>query len=190
MEEWKPIPEYEGIYEASNFGRIRTAPGKTTESVRHGTRHWRVRVLKTKHPLPPKRTDERVTLWKNKNPTDYLVSRLVASSWIRPPQGEETVNHINGNYHDNRPENLEWVSRSENVRLGFEMGLFDSFQKGVWLVCENGDETWFRSYSKASQYLGRTCGYISEVLKRKQSRATDKSGKKYQVFPGTRSDRR
>jgi len=190
MEDWKPIPGYEGIYEASNLGRIRTAPGKTTESVRHGTRHWSVRVLKPKHQSPPKRTDERVTLWKNKKPYTYLVSRLIASAWIRPPMEKETVNHINGDYHDNRPENLEWVSLSENVRLGFEMGLFDSFQKEVWLVDENDYEMGFRSYSQAGRYLGRNEQYISTVIKRGQSHATDKCGNRYLVVPSECSERR
>ena len=190
MEEWKPIPGYEGIYEASNLGRIRTAPGKTTDSVRHGTRHWCVRVLKTKQQSPPKRTDERVTLWKNKTPYSHLVSRLVASAWLRPPKEKETVNHINGDYHDNRSENLEWVSRSENVRLGFEIGLYDSFQKLVWLVDDKGYEMGFRSYSKASRYLGRTNGYISNALKRGQTHAIDKSGNRYLVVPTELPERR
>lgn len=187
MESWKPIPGYEGIYEASNMGRIRTAPGKITESVLHGTRHWKTRILKTKSQRPPKRSDERVTLWKDKSPRDYLVSRLVASAWLGLPNGKETVNHINGNYHDNRPENLEWVSRSENVRLGFDTGLFDSIQNEVWLVDEYGYEMGFSSYSKAGQYIGRTSGYISNVLKRGQSHAIDKSGNRYIVIPNSAS---
>lgn len=190
MEEWKAIPGYEGIYEASNLGRIRTAPGKTTESVRSGTRHWRVRVLKTKQQSPPKRTDERVTLWKNKTPYSHLVSRLVASAWLRPPIGKETVNHINGDYHDNRPENLEWISLSENIAHAYSTGLYDSIQKDVWLVDENGYEMGFPSYSSAGKHIGRTSGYISEVIKRGQSHARDKSGNRYLVVPNTPSERR
>lgn len=189
MEEWKAIPGYEGIYEASSLGRIRTVPGKTTESVRSGTRHWRVRILKTKRQSPPKRTDERVTLWKNKTPNTHLVSRLVASAWLRPPFGKETVNHINGDYHDNRPENLEWISLSENIAHAYSTGLYDSIQKEVWLVDEIGYEMGFSSYSKAGQYIGRTSGYISTVLKRGQSHAIDKNGNRYLVIPSSISDR-
>lgn len=43
---WKDIPNYEGIYQASNLGRIRTAPNKTTSNKRYGKRVWAVRVLK------------------------------------------------------------------------------------------------------------------------------------------------
>lgn len=179
MEAWKPIPGYEGIYEASNLGRIRTAPGKTTDSIKHGTRHWKVRVLKPKIQNPPKRTDERVTLWKDKAPKDYLVSRLVASAWIRPPLEKETVNHINGNYHDNRPENLEWISLSENITHGFNTGLYSSIQKQIWLVDENGYEIGFASYSEADRYLGRHNGYVSQAIKRGYSCTKDNDGNRY-----------
>ena len=44
-EMWKDIPNYEGIYQASTFGRIRTCEGKTTYTKRHGIRHWKQRIL-------------------------------------------------------------------------------------------------------------------------------------------------
>ena len=45
-ETWKDIKGYEGIYQASSFGRIRTVEGKTTYTERHGVRHWKSRILK------------------------------------------------------------------------------------------------------------------------------------------------
>lgn len=49
MEEiWKDIPDYEGIYQASNLGRIRTAPNKTTYTELRGVRHWKMRIMKGK----------------------------------------------------------------------------------------------------------------------------------------------
>lgn len=49
MEElWKDIPGYEGLYQASNLGRIRSAPGKTTSSARYKVRVWKVRIIKAK----------------------------------------------------------------------------------------------------------------------------------------------
>lgn len=44
MENWKAIPGFEGIYEASNEGRIRSAEGKTTHSDLRGVVHWKQRI--------------------------------------------------------------------------------------------------------------------------------------------------
>lgn len=46
LEIWKEIKDYEGIYEVSNLGRVRTCQDKTTHSILHGVRKWKQRVLK------------------------------------------------------------------------------------------------------------------------------------------------
>ena len=168
VEIWKPIPGYEGIYDASNLGRIRSTPGKTTSNARFKKRVWKTRVLKEKHPQSKKkRQDARVSLWKNGVEKDHLVSRLVASAWHGEPTSSSlTVNHINGNWKDNRPENLEWVTFSENLKYGFENGQYDSIQKKIILKDEFDNVFSFRSLSIASQFLGRNKGYISNAIKK------------------------
>lgn len=92
---WKDVPGYEGIYQASNFGEIRTVEGKTTHSKRHGKRVWKSRVLKGRGDnLIPGR---RVSLWKNGKPKDFLVARLVATTFLGVPPEGFTVNHKDGN---------------------------------------------------------------------------------------------
>ncbi|MGX7065961.1 gp58-like protein [Vagococcus fluvialis] len=87
MEEiWKPIQEFEDIYEVSNRGNIRTVEGKTTNSNLHGKRVWKQRVLKLK---TDKNGYKRVSLWKNKKVHDFLVHRLVASD-ISGLQSQQT----------------------------------------------------------------------------------------------------
>lgn len=177
---WKPIPGYEGIYDASNLGRIRSTPGKTTSNAKFPLRVWKTRVLKPKQPKNKKRGDYRVSLWKDGVERYFLVSRLVAMAWHGVPDNGMTVNHINGDWLDNRESNLEWCTLADNVKFGFENGQFDSFQRKVKLISDEGKLYSFRSLSQASQFLGRNDGYISNALK-KRNRITDTDGREYSI---------
>ena len=129
MEEWKDIPGYEGLYQASTLGNIRTCEGKTTSSARFAKRVWKQRVLKQKLDRNRKgRVDAKVNLWKDGTAKTMLVSRLVAMTWCRGYADNLTVNHINGDSLDNRADNLEWMSRADNIRHGFKNGLYKNWR--------------------------------------------------------------
>lgn len=166
MEEvWKAIPGYEGIYEASSLGRIRTVEGKTTYSKRHGVRHWKQRVLKFRG--ISYQTGYRVSLWKNGKSKDWLVARLVAMTFFGP--SDLTVNHIDGNRFNNCVENLEYVSLAENIKKGFETGLYSTnCQPIVVLDKTTGEKKSFSSLSEAGRYYGYNHGYFSQLEKRKK----------------------
>ena len=57
------------------------------------------------------------------NKKDMFVHRLVAIAYLENPNNKETVNHINGIKDDNRLENLEWSTRSENSQHAYDIGL-------------------------------------------------------------------
>lgn len=184
MEEvWKAIPGYEGLYEASTLGRIRSAEGKTTSSARFPKRVWKQRILKAK---AEKRkgnkelSDERVNLWKDGKEKTFLVSRLVAMTFCSIPYERFTVNHINGNPMDNRPENLEWVSLKENINHGYNNGLYDGVKKPVCLFDDSYSKTFFPSMTEAGKYLGKDGKYISNAIA-KSLYVYDKTGKRYTV---------
>lgn len=163
MEIWKDIPGYIGLYQASNFGRIRSAPGKTTSSKLHKNRVWGIRVLRTKASKKG-RGDLRVSLWKDGKEETKLVSRLVALAWCPGFVDGLTVNHKDGNYLNNTPKNLEWITRGENIRHGFNSGLYSSIQRSVRLIDAQGSYIDFISMSEASKYLGHSAGYISNAM--------------------------
>ena len=159
---WKPIPQYEGLYEASNTGKIRTVEGKTTSSARYPVRVWKQRILKPKvQARNGGKSDERVTLWKDGVESTHLVARLVAMAFIPAPFDKLTVNHINGNPMDNRIENLEWCTLRENIHHAFENGLQAKCEKAVVLENTEGQRLEFKSMAEASRYLNRNSGYVS-----------------------------
>lgn len=172
---WKDIPDYENIYQASNLGRIRTAPNKITHTIRHGIRKWKVRILSNRG---NQKSGLRVSLWKNGKSKDWLVARLVTITFFGKPTAEaNTVNHKNGNRLDNRIENLEWLSIGDNLRHAFDTGLMP-YRK---IMLYNKDcELVFRSMTLSSKYLGRNHAYISLCLKHNR-KITDCYNNEYKV---------
>lgn len=167
---WKEIPGYEGIYEASSLGEIRTSEGKTTWSSRFDCpRVWRQRILKQKVYRAKGRTrsDARVTLYKDGNPKDFLVSRLIAETFLGAPSSQMTVNHTDGDSLNNNVSNLEWVTCKENSAHGNLIDKLDFCKKSVCLLnVETGEIHAFKSLSDASKFLGKFNGYISQIIKR------------------------
>ena len=177
MEFWKDIPGYEGLYQASNTGFIRSVEGKVTSSKKFKERHWKSRVLKGRGDNPI--TGKRVSLWKNGKPKEFLVARLVALTFLGEPPQKFTVNHKDGNRLNNSIDNLEWMSLADNIRHGFATGLYHT-PKPVTLI--SGDKKLkFASLSKAAAYIGRNHSYISDCIKHNRP-AVACDGTKYKII--------
>lgn len=99
---WKDVPAYEGIYQVSNLGNIRSLKYNNTQEVK---------LLKLKLRYPGYLY---VNLSKNNKQKKYNVHRLVASAFIPNPNDKKEVNHINGKKTDNALINLEWATKKEN----------------------------------------------------------------------------
>jgi hypothetical protein len=166
MEEWKDVVGYKGIYEVSNLGNVRTCEGKVTYTNRHGVRHWNQRVLKPREDKRSKALS--VSLWKNGSCRTYLIHRLVAMSFIPNPNNLETVNHKDGNRHNNHVDNLEWMSRADNIRHGFTTGLYTCQTPIVIVDKETEHAYYFHSLSKAGEFMGHGDKYLSGAIKKNQ----------------------
>jgi hypothetical protein len=103
-EVWLPIRGYEGLYEVSNFGRVRSL-----NYMNKGV----VRILRTRARLG---CYVKVALRKDEKVRYYRMHRLVATAFLpAPQQGETQVEHINGDKRDNRVENVRWCSPKGNM---------------------------------------------------------------------------
>lgn len=157
---WLDVVGYEGIYEISNNGLVRTKESKITYTERHGIRKWKQRVLKQK--IGKKDNCHRVSLWKDGKKKTCLVHRLVAEAFIPNPENKGFVNHLDGNRHNNHVENLEWNTYKENNNHAFDNNLI---QTGIKVKLVKDDlEYSFRSLSKASLFLGFGEKYLSACL--------------------------
>ena len=116
---WKPIPGYEGIYEASNKGEIRSFDKVITQ--KNGTdRTIKGRVMKQRK---NNRGYHIITLNKDSVSKDYLVHRLIAFAFLPNPDNLPQVNHIDGNKSNNCIENLEWCDQTHNMLEAYRTGL-------------------------------------------------------------------
>lgn len=120
-EEWRTIKGYEGYYEVSNFGRVRSIdryiPGRTSNSDKKLKGKYLKLGTVVGYPA--------VGLYKesknHKGKTMY-VHRLVAEAFIDNPRSNQCVNHIDGSRNNNFVTNLEWVTYKENTNHALKIG--------------------------------------------------------------------
>lgn len=112
MEVWSKIKDYEGIYEISTFGRIKSL-SRLKKGVENTSYLTKEKILKN---VFDKDGYCLINLYKNNKSKTFKIHRLVALHFIENTLNKEQVNHINGIKTDNRIENLEWCTHSENMK--------------------------------------------------------------------------
>lgn len=110
METWAALEGYEGLYEVSSHGRVRSFHGK-------GPRVLRNQKSSCGYAM--------VGLFKEGKRQPREVHRLVALTFLPNPEGKSDVNHLNGDPFDSRLDNLEWIDHKGNQRHAADRGVFD-----------------------------------------------------------------
>lgn len=117
-ETWKDITEYEGVYQISNLGRVKSL--SRYKNGIHGKHMTKEKILKR---LINKGGYSYIVLNYKKNRKHMLVHRLVVCEFLENKFNKKYVNHKDGNKINNDIKNLEWVTASENSSHAFRLGL-------------------------------------------------------------------
>lgn len=104
-EVWKDVPGYEGLYQASNLGRIKSLNfnGTGKEKImqpRTGNRYYMI------------------ALWKDGKRKDLLLHRVIAKTFIENKENKPFINHKDENCFNNSVDNLMWCTHKENMNWG------------------------------------------------------------------------
>jgi len=168
-EVWKPVKNYEGYYEVSNLGNVRSLD-RIVHHSRNFTRFQKGNVLTIRTNSTGNYST--VLLSKDNKHKMVKVHRLVATAFIDNPNGYREINHKDENKQNNRVDNLEWCSRKYNENYGTKRirgsmhtnykKIAEKNSKALYQVSINGEvlKRW-NSLAEVHNTLGYSQGNIS-----------------------------
>ena len=155
MEEiWRDIKDYEGLYQVSNMGRVKSL-GRWSNRQKNGVSFpyfIKEKILKNRK---IKGGYYIVGLCKDKISKDYRVSRLVAEAFIPNPDNKLFVDHIDTNPLNNLSNNLRWVTQKENMNNPLTLVKMSNSHKGRTLSEETRKKLSEANKGKTTHMLGK-----------------------------------
>lgn len=163
---WKDIPKYEGLYQVSNTGKVKSISHYTRNSTKNSFRLTKGRIL-AQYKMP--NGYMQVQLSKNELREKYYVHRLVADVFLDNKDNLSDVNHIDGDKNNNSVNNLEWCSHKDNQVHMFKNRMT---KKAYPVVCVETNKT-YNSMLEAERDTGISRRVIKKICD------TDKEYKGY-----------
>lgn len=158
-EEWRDVVGYEGMYEVSSYGRVRSVDRYFTDKRDHV--RFKEGILLKQHEAI--HGYMRVGLSCFSKIKNCLVHRLVANAFINNPENHPQINHKNENKKDNHYSNLEWVTASYNVNYGTRNDRVAAKMERsiIGTRLSDGKEFYFKSLAEAKR-MGHTPTRVSK----------------------------
>jgi hypothetical protein len=119
---WKDISDYEGLYQASSLGRIRSLDRYKITKNRYGKIKAKIKGIFLKPSINHDGYYE-IVLSKNGKSKMFRLHRVIAKTFLDNLENKPQVNHIDGNKLNNNINNLEWCTCKENINHAWENGL-------------------------------------------------------------------
>lgn len=156
-EVWKDIPDYEGIYQVSNKGRIKSL----ARIVGNCKRKDKIIVPKDNGSGYYK-----VNLYKNGKHKNHYVHKLVASVFINNENNKPCINHKDYNRKNNNVENLEWVTYKENNNYSYyaEHAALKNSLRVLVVDLDNNPIKMFASIHQCGRYFNADASHISDII--------------------------
>lgn len=158
--EWKDIPGFEGYYQASTSGQIRSLRRAITQK---GPKKSYTRIMQGKTLQPRKQNSNYYVVWLSVGSKKFpeLVHRLVAKTFIPNIDNKPCINHKNGIKTDNRIDNLEWCDYSDNIKHSHK--IIGRKKNSKPILCIELNQK-FQSIQEASTALSLSRCAISHAL--------------------------
>ena len=162
-EEWKDIQGYEGLYQISNLGRVKSLKRFVNIKVFNKAQIKRVRKEYILNPVQDKDGYLLVHLYKSSKAKTFKVHRLVATNFL-----PLVINHKNGIKSDNKVSNLEWCTPKENMAHAINSLKYTPPKQTKAIICNETGQV-FNSVQECAEYFNTHINCISRVLRKRRN---------------------